>query len=142
MTVKRIVFALALFSLCFLSSPATIHAKDLFGNSVCSGGAKNSAVCTDSRHTDPKNDPLSGSNGLLLKITNIIAYIGGAAAIIMLIVGGLRFITSGTDVSTGSRTDTDVEEARHTVAGALIGLAIIVFGRMLILFFLDNLHIK
>jgi hypothetical protein len=68
-----------------------------------------------------------------------VAYIAGAAAIIMIIISGFRLITSGSNVSTGSRTDTEVEDARRGLANAIIGLAVIVFARTIIIYVVNRL---
>lgn len=115
----------------------------------CSSGssASQSAVCTDHGNTA---NPLTGcvqttggttgcGSGIIYKAINIITFAAGAAAVIILIIGALRFVTSGSDISTSSRTDTDVENARRTIAAAVIGLVIIVLARFLILFVVGKL---
>jgi lysylphosphatidylglycerol synthetase-like protein (DUF2156 family) len=76
-----------------------------------------------------------GLSGLCLLSSPAIA---GAAAVIVILVSALRFALSGSDISTNSRTDTDVENARHTLVNALIGLAVIVLARQIILFVLGK----
>ncbi len=142
--IKRMLLVLAIAVGCMLVSPAPAQAKDLFANpknGVCQrdGTATDSAVCTDNTNTTATQDPFSGKDGLAIKLTNIIAFIGGAAAVIMLIVSSLRFITSGSDISTGARTDTDVEDARRSIANTIIGLIVIVLARQIILFVLNKL---
>lgn len=103
---------------------------------------KNSTVCKDQPAKDSKGnilDPLTGPGGLLAKITNIVATVAGAAAVIILIISALKLITSGSDVSTGSRTDTDVEDARRAIANTVIGLVVIVLGRTIIVYILNRL---
>ncbi len=145
--IRRLSLAVALLVLCLFAAPRPAAAYDIFGGVNCSANgnsssASNSAVCQGQPATDPTTgkaaDPIGGANGLLAKITNIVAYAGGAAAIILVIVSALRFVTSGSDVSTSSRTDTDVENARRSLSSALIGLAIIVLARTLILFVLKK----
>jgi hypothetical protein len=51
----------------------------------------------------------------------------------------LKFITSGSNVSTGSRTDTDVEDARRGLGNAVIGLVVIVLARTLIIYIVNRL---
>lgn len=108
----------------------------------CSSGAiKNSAVCAEHQN---KDNPLTGcpshcGKGVLYSITNLIAYIAGGAAIIMMIYGAFRFATSGSDMSTNSRTDTDVEDAKRAITNAIIGLVIIVAGKVLIDFVLSKI---
>jgi len=141
--IRRLLPAVALLVLCLFAAPRPATAYDIFGGVDCTSATNSSsAVCKGQPATDPATgkavDPIGGSDGLLAKITNIVAYAGGAAAILLVIISALRFITSGSDVSTGSRTDTDVENARRSLSSALIGLAVIVLARTLILFVLKK----
>lgn len=107
----------------------------------CSGTVANSAICAQHKNTD---NPLTGcpshcGHGILDSIINIIAYIGGGAAIIIMVYSAFRFATSGSDMSTNSRTDTDVEDAKRSIANAIIGLAIIVAAKTLIEFILSKI---
>jgi hypothetical protein len=133
---RRLIMATVLMIMCLFAAPISASAFNPFGGVDCTNGAAaGSATCS----SQTSSDPVGGDNGLLAKITNIIAFVGGAAAIIVILVSALRFITSGSDISTGSRTDTDVENARRSLGGALIGLAVIVLARALILFVLEKL---
>jgi len=139
--IKRLSFAITLFMLCLFTIPQTALAFDPFSGD-CSGRAVNSsAICKSQSPLDPSTgQPISNPIiDNLTNITNIIAFAGGVAAIIIMIVSALKLITSGSDASTGSRTDTDVEDARRSIVSALIGLAIIILARLLILFVLKKL---
>ena len=112
-------------------------------NDVCSSGssASSSAVCGQAQN---KDNPLTGcpdhcGHGILNDATNIVAIVAGSAAIIIMIVGALRFATSGSDVSTSSRTDTDIENARRSIVSAAVGLVVIVLARFIIDFVLSKL---
>ena len=63
----------------------------------------------------PEN--LFGDNGVFRQVTNTVLYIVGIIAVIMLIVGGIRYITSGGDAK-------KVTDAKNTVLYAIIGLVI------------------
>lgn len=141
---RRFIFSLILAMICLAAAPVSAAAFDPFGG-ACSGvhNQQDSTACTTSN-----NNPISANQcppgkscpqGILINITHIVAYVAGAIAVIMIIVGAIRFITSGTDVSTGSRTDTDVEEARRTVTNALIGLVVIVLAQAIITYVLKRL---
>ena len=120
-----ITFLLAAFTTIV---PATaMAAPEPFGGINCAE-APNSAICKENTN----KNPLTGNNGLLIKITDIIAYLAGAIAIIMILIGSFRFITAGSDVSKSGRPDDDVENAQRTVVNALIGLAIIILARTII----------
>jgi hypothetical protein len=131
---RFILSAFVLLGLAGLAAPqlAFADADPLFhgdGNSaLCSGKAAESAVCKDK--TD--KNPLTGSDGLLIKIANIIAYIAGAAAVIVILVSGIRYITSGGDSG-------KVSSAKGALINAAIGLVVIVLARTLIIYVLNKL---
>jgi hypothetical protein len=137
--IKRFLVMLPLLSLLFMAIPNTSYASDLLTNGArgstsdyCTGsaGASSSAVCTD--ESNPNTSPIYGKNGLLIKIANIIAFIAGIAAVIVIIVGALQYVTAGGDSNKAS-------SARGTITGALIGLAIIVLAGTIIDFLINRL---
>ena len=60
---------------------------------------------------------LFGNNGVFKQVTNTILYIVGIIAVIMLIIGGIRYVISGGDAK-------KVTDAKNTVLYAIIGLVI------------------
>lgn len=117
----------ALLAIAVLCVPQVALAEDVFQNRNvdCSGRASQSAICQSK--VDADTNPIAGSNGVLARITDIVTIIAGMAALILVIVGGIRFVTSGGDPG-------NVKSARNTVLYALIGLAVILVSRALILF--------
>ena len=83
--------------------------------------AENSFVCNESA-----KDP-SAQDGIIVKVTNIVAYIGGIAAIIIIMVGGFSYVMSSGDSS-------KINKAKDMIIFALVGLVIIVFARTIIVF--------
>lgn len=73
---------------------------------------------------------LVGVDGVFTKFSNIALYAVGAISVIMLIWGGLRYITSGGD----SKKITD---AKNTILYAIIGLIIAVLAFAIINFVLN-----
>jgi len=124
---KRNISVLIL-SLILLLSPAQALAYNFFDHGICND-ASSSAVCTDKN--SPTN-PLFGTHSLIFRIANIIAFVAGAAAVIMLIVSGIRFINSSGDTE-------KVKAARSTATNALIGIAVIILATTLIDFVLSRL---
>ncbi len=133
---RRFVLSLLLATMCLMAGSLSASAFDPFGG-ACNQNTGDAVTCKSNDNTD--SVVKSGPKAILVNITNIVAYIAGAVAVIMIIVGGIRFITAGSDVSTGSRTDTDVEDARRSVAGALIGLAVIVLAKTIITYAIRRL---
>ena len=60
---------------------------------------------------------LFGDTGVFRQVTNTILYIVGIIAVIMLIIGGIRYVVSGGDAK-------KVTDAKNTVLYAIIGLVI------------------
>lgn len=60
---------------------------------------------------------LFGDTGIFRQVTNVILYIVGIIAVIMLIIGGIRYVVSGGDAK-------KVTDAKNTVLYAIIGLVI------------------
>lgn len=63
----------------------------------------------------PEN--LFGDAGVFKQVTNTILYIVGIIAVIMLIIGGIKYVVSGGDAK-------KVTDAKNTVLYAIIGLVI------------------
>lgn len=70
-------------------------------------------------------------NNLIHEIINTLSVIVGVVAVIMIIVGGFRYITSG-----GS--DTGVTGAKNTILYAIIGLIIVALAQVLVRFVLSK----
>ncbi|NCO10939.1 hypothetical protein GW746_01075 [Candidatus Saccharibacteria bacterium] len=60
---------------------------------------------------------LFGADGIITEITNILLFVAGALAVIMIIVGGLRYVVSGGNSSA-------VTSAKNTILYAIVGLII------------------
>jgi hypothetical protein len=66
-------------------------------------------------------DQLFGPGGIMTTILNTIIFLVGAVAVVMLIIGGFRYVISG-----GSKDQ--VSEAKNTIMYALIGIVIAVIS--------------
>lgn len=73
---------------------------------------------------------LIGVNGVFTKITNTILYAVGIISVIMLIYGGLRYITSGGDSK-------KVTDAKNTIMYAIIGLIIAILAYAIVNFVIN-----
>ena len=75
---------------------------------------------------------LFGEKGAFRQITNTILYIVGVIAVIMLIIGGIRYVVSGGDSK-------KVTDAKNTVLYAIIGLVICFFSYAIVNFVITSL---
>ena len=130
--IKSIRFILASLSLVSVMAFAVpVHAEDVF-KGVCSDlQAQSSTVCK-SKDLGGKN-PIFGPEGVLTVAINIISIIVGVVALIFVILGGLKFITSGSNPQ-------DVSKARETVIYALVGLMIAGLAQVIVQFFLKKIN--
>ena len=77
-------------------------------------------------------EDLFGDNGAFKQITNTVLYIVGIIAVIMLIIGGIRYVISGGDSK-------KVTDAKNTVLYAIIGLVICFFSYAIVNFVITSL---
>ena len=75
---------------------------------------------------------LFGENGVFRQVTNAILYIVGIVAVIMLIIGGIKYVVSGGDAK-------KVTDAKNTVLYAIIGLGICFFAFAIVNFVILSL---
>ena len=142
--IKRLLPAIVLVMLCTFAAPRPVLAYDFFKGAQCQDtvdGNSGSATCADQKTQASQGNPnpLIGNGGILDDVTNIVSFVAGVAAVVIFMVSGLKLITSGSDTGTNSRTDTDIEDARRSLANAVIGLIVIVAAHTLIIYVLNRL---
>jgi len=69
---------------------------------------------------------------IIKSIIGILSYVVGVAAVIMVIIGGFRYITSNGDSN-------QISSAKNTIIYALIGLVIAVLARAIVAFVFNRL---
>ncbi len=127
---KLMVGLLAIVSaLGLLTLALPVHAADVVGGACGVPGASGSSICSSTGATNP----VSGSGGVLMQAINLIAIGGGIAAVIVIIVAGVRFITSNGDPN-------NVTAARNTILYAVIGLVVIVVSRSIVVFVINYIN--
>lgn len=117
---------IAVISLITLAIPAPALAYNALQGADCVNGS-DSAICNRTN-----NDPISGNDGVLAHVTTIVAFVAGAAAVIIIIVSGIRYITAGGDSNA-------VSSAKNMLIGAIVGLVVIVLAKALITFLINQL---
>jgi hypothetical protein len=129
--IKRFVTTSA-FSLMFavpMLAPVAVSAQTAdIQNSVCTGAQLNTDPTTCEAATA---DAGSNVNGLIADVINIFSLVVGVVAVIMIIVGGFRYITSGGN-------DSNVSGAKNTILYAIIGLVIVALAQFIVRFVLSR----
>lgn len=70
-------------------------------------------------------------NSLLKTVLNLLSAIVGVVAVIMIIVGGLKYVVSSGDSNSAS-------SAKNTILYALVGLVIVAFAQVIVQFILER----
>jgi hypothetical protein len=106
-------------------------AQDEINNGLCSGSnlelTDNPGQCnvTSGEATDK-------INSIVHTIVNLLSAVVGLVAVIMIIAGGFRYITSGGN-------DTSVTSAKNTILYAIIGLVVVALAQLIVRFTLSKL---
>lgn len=81
------------------------------------------------------NDSCDGGTSTITKtitrIINLLSAIGGIIATIMIIIGGVRYMTSGGDSNSAA-------SARNTILYAVVGLIVVAFAQVIVRFALQT----
>ena len=87
---------------------------------------------SDTNCSDTTSQTNQKIDQIVHSIINLLSVVVGIVAVIMIIVGGLRYITSG-----GS--DTSITGAKNTILYAVIGLVIVAMAQIIVRFVLSKL---
>ncbi len=121
---KLFAAIIVLLSLTFVPfSSAT--AVDVFEN--CSGPAADTTICKAAQ-----NDKLFGPGKLWNRILSTFTFIIGAIAVLMMVIGGLRYVLSAGDA-------TATANAKNTILYAAVGLVIAAMANAIVNFVLTNI---
>ncbi|HEU0266255.1 MAG TPA: hypothetical protein VFQ70_01370 [Candidatus Saccharimonadaceae bacterium] len=74
---------------------------------------------------------LFGSTGIFTTITNVLLYLVGAISVIMIIIGGIRYVISGGDSS-------NVSAAKNTILYAVVGIIVALLGYAIVNFVIGS----
>lgn len=97
------------------------------GQGLCAGAefSTGSQSCSNTQQATGKVQQI------IRLIINIFSIIVGVVAVIMIIIGGLKYITSGGDSN-------NVTSAKNTILYAIIGLIIVALAQIIVRFVLGN----
>jgi len=132
---KLKTFIITLFASSLLAvpmlAPAMAHAQSTTPNitdSLCTGAnlSTNQQTCAGS--TASASDSV---NNIITTVINIFSLIVGVVAVIMIIIGGFRYITSGGDSG-------NVSGAKNTILFAIVGLVIVALAQIIVKFVLGK----
>jgi hypothetical protein len=128
---KSLVIKLAVASALLFPAlvPAAVYAQDSPLQQQLCGGAESLQIgqpgsCTDAEAED-------SVNRLITTAINIISVIVGIVAVVMIIWGGFKYITSGGDSG-------NISAAKNTILFAIVGLIIVALAQIIVRFVLSR----
>lgn len=107
-----------------LAVPVAVNAqiKDSLTQGICA---------TDPNGCTSSTDPNGTINGIVKTVIDIFSLVVGIVAVVMIIVGGLKYITSGGDSG-------NVSGAKNTILYAVIGLVVVALAQFIVRFVLNK----
>ena len=107
-----------------LLSPAAAFA-DATTNALCKGADTGSGQIAEGDQCAPGAKNLLPNT--LDNITNVLLYVAGAVAVIIIIISGIRYVTSTGD-------STRVKQAKDTLLYAIVGLIVVILAYAIVNF--------
>lgn len=136
--IHAIVIALTLLSIGLIARPAyaAVDCAGLTGQDVtkcqaCKGSGATSysnGQCTDGSAKDPQGQV----SDVVAKVVNIFSLVVGIAAVIMIMVGGFKYVTSQGDSG-------NVSGAKNTILYAIIGLVVVALAQTIVHFVINRI---
>ncbi len=116
-------FIPSILSAAFVLSIATAPLVGAFDATVQDGA--------DAARGSQQTADLFGSTGIFRTITNVLLFVLGAVSVIMIIIGGLRYVISGGN-------STAVTAAKNTILYAIVGVIVALLAYAIINFVLNS----
>lgn len=121
---QRIIAGLALSLALIIGMPMTVSADVL--DAACEQ-APQAPACQDRT----PNNPLFGSDSIVENVANILAFVVGAAAVMVMIINGIKLIASQGEPQ-------ELTKSRNAIIHAAIGVIVVVLARSIIFFVLKR----
>ncbi len=126
---KRIIFSIiATLGLAVpFAMPVAVHAQDVDRNLSCGAQLNFDPDCEQET-----GDVAEGRvNSIVTNVINILSLVVGVAAVIMIMIGGMRYITSNGDSG-------QVGNAKNTILYAIVGLIVVALAQVIVRFVVNK----
>lgn len=110
------------------------YAQSLFGD-VCDGSTTDATVCkevVDSSNDTTKDNAVLGPDGVMTNAINLLSIVVGVVSVIMIIIGGLKYVLSEGDSA-------KAVSARSTLLYAIVGVVIAASSQAIIVFVINKI---
>ncbi len=122
-----IVLPAMVFGIALFAQPVPAHAA--FDKGLADGA--NSAQGKDQQGDAASLFGDGGQGGIFRTITNVLLFLIGAISVIMLIIGGIRYVVSGGD-------STAVANAKNTILYAIVGVVVAILAYAVVNFVIGS----
>lgn len=130
-TIRAFLLSCLLLTAIFSFAAPMATADSVFKACTPGSPTDSSPACQKSSESMTSNSFL-GQNGVITKVATILTTVVAVASVIMVIVGGLKYVLSSGDAN-------NITSAKNTILYALIGLVISIIARAIITFVLKKL---
>lgn len=124
-----IVASIATLTAALVLVPAVVSAAPNVNDGLCQGA--NLQVADGCSVADAEAAGTSAVNDIITLVINIFSIVVGVVSVIMIIVGGLKYVTSGGDSG-------NVTGAKNTILYAIIGLVVVALAQLIVKFVLGK----
>jgi len=129
--IKALFTSLAVFGMVAVpvAVPTAVYAQSEIEKGLCAG----TQLDANNTSCDPTNDTEANTriNDILKTIINLFSLLVGIVSVIMIIMGGFKYITSGGN-------DANVAGAKNTIVYAVIGLVVVALAQFIVRFVLTK----
>lgn len=128
---KNILMSLSLASMLVMPAlaPVAVHAQEITNKVQCGADFN---VDPDASCVPDEAGSTQTINDIVKLVINIFSVIVGVISVIMIIIGGLKYITSGGDSA-------NVTGAKNTILYAVIGLVVVALAQFIVRFVLARI---
>ncbi|HLZ15303.1 MAG TPA: pilin [Candidatus Saccharimonadales bacterium] len=126
------VATLALAFIPMVVAPAMAHAADI---TTCLSQGSGLTVTDGANCTAAAGqaDATTRINSIITTVINIFSLVVGIVAVVMIVFGGFKYITSGGDSG-------NISGAKNTILYAIIGLVVVAFAQFIVQFVLNKVQ--
>lgn len=133
--IKQILMSFMILS-STLFAPLAVTGVAIAVTDDCLGDSGGIEQClnTGAESTDPNSSDVNATervNTIIRLVINVFSLIVGVISVIMIIIGGLKYITSGGDSG-------NVSGAKNTILYAIIGLVVVALAQVIVRFVLEK----
>ncbi len=131
---KRIIFSiLATLGLAIpFAMPVAVHAQPSIDRNLGCGANLDFTSPSGTDCEEGQDEPAGQRvNSIVTSVINILSLVVGVAAVIMIMVGGMRYITSNGDSG-------QVGNAKNTILYAIVGLIVVALAQIIVRFVVNR----